>query len=164
MPASWCSRAVAALVLLATLGSLPALAQYWSHYANARFGYELDIPPDFAGQGESDNGDGQVFLLPNGRQELRVWGGWALDGVEAEATGRIAADMDAGWTITSQAQSPDWAVWAGTRAGQGAVSRLIALCEADGYAMFRMEFPREQMATVAPVLEGITRSFVATPC
>lgn len=164
MPASWCSRTVAALVLLATLGSLPALAQYWSHYANARFGYELDIPPGFEGQGESDNGDGQVFLLPNGLQELRVWGGWALDGVEAEATGRIAADMDAGWAITSQAQSPDWAVWAGARDGRGAVSRMIALCEADGYAIFRMEFPLDRMAAVASVVEGITRSFIASTC
>ncbi len=164
MPASWCSRAVAALVLLAALGPLPALAQYWSHYANARFGYELDIPPDFEGQGESDNGDGQVFLLPNGRQELRVWGGWALDGVEAEATGRIAADMDAGWAITSQAQSPDWAVWAGTRNGQGFVTRLIALCGSESYAVFRLEFPLPQMGSIAPIAEGITRSFVATAC
>lgn len=164
MPASWCCRALVALALLATLSPLPALAQYWSHYANARFGYELDIPPGFEGQGESDTGDGQIFFLPNGLEEFRVWGGWALDGVEAEAASRIAADMDAGWAISNQAQSPDWAAWTGTRGPSGMVTRLIALCADDSYAVFRMEFPLARMGTIAPVVEGITRSFVATGC
>ena len=44
-------------------------------YINARFGYRLDYPADFVPQGESDSGDGQVFIGEEGA-ELRVWGGF----------------------------------------------------------------------------------------
>jgi hypothetical protein len=44
-------------------------------YINARFGYRIAYPSDFSPQGESQNGDGQVFIGKDGA-ELRVWGGY----------------------------------------------------------------------------------------
>ncbi len=44
-------------------------------YLNARFGYRIAYPTDFTPQGESENGDGQVFIGRDGA-ELRVWGGY----------------------------------------------------------------------------------------
>ena len=76
-----------ALMLIAS----PALAQFWGHYENARFGYAIDVPPDFVGQGESDNGDGQVFLLLGAEQALTVWGGHLLDTFEQEVADRVAS-------------------------------------------------------------------------
>ena len=46
---------------LFVLFSIPAHAQDWSRYDNARFGFGVDIPPGFVGAGESENGDGQAF-------------------------------------------------------------------------------------------------------
>ncbi len=56
-----------------TTTALPPAQAGFQTYINARFGYRIAYPADFTPQGESDNGDGQVFT---GRDdaELRVWG------------------------------------------------------------------------------------------
>ncbi|MCS7081074.1 MAG: hypothetical protein NZ585_13625 [Chloracidobacterium sp.] len=62
--------------LLALIGwaCLDAVAQSgFQTYVNARFGYRVAYPADFIPQGESENGDGQVFKNAD-EAELRVWG------------------------------------------------------------------------------------------
>lgn len=49
-------------------------AERWNTYANARFNYSISYPSSLAAQGESANGDGQVFRSGDGAAELRVWG------------------------------------------------------------------------------------------
>ncbi len=156
-----------AVPILFCLMSLPALAQVWTHYANARFAYSLDIPPLYEGQGESANGDGQIFYLPNGRHELLAWGG--LLGVTAsdlagEATQRLSQDMAAGWAITYQAGTPQWAVWSGTRGDLILYQRMIMLCDGTSYAAFRLTHPTRDMARNQPIVEGLVRSLRAEGC
>ena len=80
---------LALLMLMAT----PAIAAGWGHYTNVRFGYAVDVPPGFAGQGESDNSDGQVFKTPTAT--LTVFGGNILDGgFEDEVKQRHAEALD----------------------------------------------------------------------
>ena len=44
-------------------------------YGNARFGYSISYPSDLlTPQGESDNGDGQIFSGTGGAAEMRVFG------------------------------------------------------------------------------------------
>ncbi len=57
-----------------TTALVPAQAGFQT-YINARFGYRIAYPADFTPQGESDNGDGQVFTGGDDA-ELRVWGGY----------------------------------------------------------------------------------------
>src|SRR5207244_2912359 len=46
-------------------------------YANARFKYSISYPTDLLiPQGESENGDGQVFREKSGSVEMRVYGGY----------------------------------------------------------------------------------------
>lgn len=155
------------VTLLFCLFTLPALAQFWTHYANGRFGYSLDIPPGYEGEGESANGDGQVFYLPNGRQELLAWGG--LLGVTAqtfpaEAASRLQSDMNDGWAITYQAGTPQWAVWSGTRGDLVLYQRMILLCDGASFAAFRLTHPLSEMARGQPVVEGLVRSLRAEGC
>jgi hypothetical protein len=155
------------LVFVLCLLPLPALAQVWTHYANARFLYSLDIPPGYEGQGESGNGDGQVFYLPNQRHELLAWGG--LLGVTAadlpgEAADRLRADSAAGWAITYQAGTPQWAVWSGTRGDLVLYQRMILLCDGASYAAFRLTHPSFDMARGQPLVEGLVRSLRAEGC
>ncbi len=62
-----------------TTTALPPTQADFQTYINARFGYRIAYPANFTPQGESDNGDGQVFT---GRDdaELRVWGGYNVLG------------------------------------------------------------------------------------
>src|SRR5437588_5064694 len=44
-------------------------------YTNARFGYSISYPASvLVPQGESDNGDGQIFRSRDGHAEMRVFG------------------------------------------------------------------------------------------
>lgn len=155
-------RALLALTLF--LLASPALAQFWGHYENARFGYQIDVPPDFVGQGESDNGDGQVFLRLDAEQVLTVWGGHLLDTFEQEAAERIASAGDDNWGITYQASTPQWAVFSGQRDHRIVYQRMIALCGGTSYAAYRVEHNIRDLAAMDAVIEGLNRSFVAVGC
>jgi hypothetical protein len=67
----------AGIPVIAPAPALPVAQAGFRPYLNARFGYRIDYPADFIPQGESDNGDGQVFLGQDGA-ELRVWGGYNI--------------------------------------------------------------------------------------
>lgn len=150
------SALIVALLLLA-----PAHAQSgWGYYANARYGYELDIPPGFDGQGESDNGDGQVFLLDGRVGKLTVWGGYFVTepDFESEANARFAADTDAGWGVMAQSATPSWATWSATKSGRVLQHHMIQLCDGAGYAAIRLEYAQVDR----PRLDDLVQPLVAS--
>lgn len=149
-----------ALMLIAS----PALAQFWGHYENARFGYAIDVPPDFVGQGESDNGDGQVFLLLGAEQALTVWGGHLLDTFEQEVADRVASASGENWGVSYRVSTPQWAVFSGQRDHRIVYQRMITLCDGTRYAAYRMEYNIRDLAAMDAVIEGLNRSLVASAC
>lgn len=51
-----------------------------SRYHNVRFDFRVAIPQaQFSPQGESANGDGQVFSSADGKAEVRTYGGWLME-------------------------------------------------------------------------------------
>lgn len=155
-------RLLVALVLC--LAASPALAQFWGHYANARFGYEIDVPPGFVGQGESDNGDGQDFYNLGSEQGLAVWGGHLLDSFEQEVADRLAYASAENWGISYQASTPHWASFSGQRDHRIFYQRMIALCENTSYAAFRLEHNIGDLTQMQAVVEGLVRSFRPSDC
>lgn len=153
-----------AALVLAILLAAPALAQGWGHYANARFGYGIDVPPGFVGHGESDNGDGQGFSRIEAEQTLLVWGGMLPGSFEAAFAERLASEQGDGWSVTEQVQVPQWAWFAAQRDHRLVYQRLIPLCDGASYAAFRIEHSIRDLNQVVPVLEGLARSFVAEGC
>lgn len=178
MPVSWFSktsarRAISKYLiwlagLLAILVSVsPAMAQYWTHYANTRFAYETDIPPDYVGQGESAKGDGQVFFLPGGLQSLTVWGGnfnETSPDFEAEAKSKFEADMQQGLSVSYQSSTPHWAAWSGTIGNRVIYQRMILLCDSTSYAAIRSEYERDDLNAMHEIIEGLVRSFKGSDC
>lgn len=149
------------LTLLLALLTLPALAFGWGHYENARFGYAIDVPPQFEGLGESDNGDGQIFRWMARAQLLTVWGGNALEGFEAETAAMLSTAADDGWNISYQATTPTWAHFTAERGERRLHQRMIALCGGTQYAAFMLGYAMQEVAEVALVIERLERSLVA---
>ncbi len=147
-------------VLLA-LFAAPAAGQDWGHYDNDHYGYGLDIPPDFLGQGESGNGDGQQFQHHRGAQRLTVWGG-LLDGanesLEAEVKWRMERAEAGAWRVTYQAATPDWASFSAIKEGRVLYQRMILLCDRQSFAAFRLEYSARSLAAMTPVVEQLVRS------
>jgi hypothetical protein len=150
--------AFAVLVALAA----PVLAADWMSYANARFGYSIDVPPGFVGQAEATNGDGQVFRDEAGTQVLTVWGGNVIeDDFESEAARLLTSLEGEGWNITYKASAPDWASFSGTSGDQVIYLRSIALCGGSHLASFQFEYFVADLAALDPVVNRLVRSFRA---
>ena len=65
--------ACVALMGTASLVAQPkGLKKYW----NEKNQYSVYVPESFNGMGESDSGDGQVFVSPDGDTHIRVYGGY----------------------------------------------------------------------------------------
>ncbi|MHB1110144.1 MAG: hypothetical protein ACYCZU_07505 [Devosia sp.] len=148
------------LILLALLlFASAALAVEWSTYQNPRFGYVIDIPPEFSGEGEAQNGDGQVFRPAGGTQLLRVYGGNNIEqSFEASVNTAMGYARDAGWALSYERVTPSWASYSGTRNGQILYARAIALCGGEQYAAFELEYPERDLKAMNPVIERLVGS------
>lgn len=159
-------RTILALLAALTLAT-PALAQaLWGSYANARYSYELDIPPGFEGQGESPSGDGQVFLLDGRVAKLTAWGGYfaAEPDFESEANARFASDMAAGWGVIAQAATPSWATWSASKSGRVLQHHMIQLCDGSGYAAIRLEYAQTDRLKLDDLVQPLIVSLKSTAC
>ncbi len=148
---------IIALVLVAS----PALSQDWGFYANARFGYGIDIPPGYSGEGEADNGDGQIFNSDDGTQLLRVYGANALDGFEAAVASAMEKAREGGWNLSYERVTPSWASFSGTRNGIVVYARAIALCGGTQFASFELQYPERDLDEMHAVVERLVRSLEA---
>lgn len=150
------------LVILFTTAPA-ALAQNWGQYDNARFAYGLAIPPEFEGQGEADNGDGQVFTLDSRVARLAVWGGYFVSepDFEAEARSRLEEDLADGWGLTAQSTTASWAEWSATKTGRVMHQRLIQLCDGQGYAALRLEYAQADRRRIDPLVSPLAASLKA---
>jgi len=151
-------------LLLALLLMLPlpaTAAEGWGHYTNVRFGYAVDVPPKFVAQGESANGDGQVFETPTAT--LTVFGGNVMEAdFEAEAVAREGYAQQDGWAITYQVSTPQKASWSGKRGGRILYGRMIALCGGQQFASFELEYSSADLKAFNPVVDRLVSSLRAT--
>jgi hypothetical protein len=148
------------LVLLLTAGS--ALSQDWNSYANSRFSYVIDIPPGFSGEGEADNGDGQIFNSDDGTQLLRVYGGNSPDGFETTVASAMQQARDGGWTLSYERVTPSWASFSGTRNGIVVYARAIALCAGTQFASFELQYPERDLEKMHAVVERLVDSLASS--
>ena len=149
------------LLALLLLLPLPAMAADWSHYTNVRFGYAIDVPPGFTAQGESDNGDGQVFKTPTAT--LTVFGGNVMEAdFEAEVKAREGYATDDGWAITYQVSTPQKASWSGKRGARILYGRMIALCGGEQFGSFELDYSTADLKTFNPIVDRLVSSLKAT--
>ncbi len=155
-------RTLPILFLLFVLGLSPALAQVWGQYENARFGYVIDVPPGFRGEGESQNGDGQVFSTADGTQLLRVFGGNVLEDFEQTVADAMRYAREDGWSLSYERSTPSWASFSGTRNGMIVYARAIALCGGEQFASFELHYPERDLDTMHGVVDRLVASLRAT--
>lgn len=154
-------RFLFALTLLIASGQ--ALAADWATYENSRFGYVIDVPPGFAGDGEAENGDGQIFRSADGTQLLRAYGGNILEeSFEAAVTAAMGYAAEAGWSLSYERVTPSWSSYSGTRNGQILYARAIALCGGTQFASFELEYPEADLSAMNPVVERLVAALRPT--
>lgn len=148
-------RVILALVL--ALFARPVAAQEWGHYANERFGVEVDVPPGFQQDEPPANGDGLRFSTPTA--ELAVFGSFmAAEDFEADVAQQIKYAEDDGWNITYQAVTPGWASWSGRRGSRILYARAVPICGGAAIGAFQLTYMEADLKAFDPVVERLVRS------
>jgi hypothetical protein len=143
-------------LLLLLILPAPAFAAEWEPYANARFGFAVDIPPGFALVREADNGDGRTY--GNGGATLAVWAHYLTAGDFAEevADRRVTYGQE-GWDLSYDRETTGWASLSGTRGDRILYHRIIALC-GDAVASFVLDYPQSMKAEISPFVGKLVKS------
>ena len=153
------------VTLLIVLAGPVVAAPGWDTYLNGRYGYQVGVPPGFVGQGESDNGDGQVFRSKDGTQVLTVWGGFLVDtDFAGDVKSRIDDFSKQHWNVNYQATTPQWASYSGTKGQRVIYVREILGCKGQQYASFELAYPSNDIGKMNPVVDKLVPSLVQKFC
>ncbi|WP_448381483.1 hypothetical protein [Gloeomargarita sp.] len=114
-------------------------------YRNARFGYRIAYPRDLMPQGESANGDGQVFIGKDGTT-LRVWGGYNVLG--ETLTGAFQAELhrcrEHRRQVTYRTLGPGFFVVSGYEADGARIFYLKKIVRPERQVGFELVYPAKQ--------------------
>ena len=160
---------VGSLVVLWAVWGTPdlACARTWEAYANARFGYAVDVPADFSPGEAPENNDGQTFTASDGQGHVAVYGAYnALEHTPESyrqwlRENALAAGESA--RVTYEATGKNWCVLSGLNA-EGAIFYQRVRFSPDGETLIAvvLVYPEEQKDDWDPVVErmGKTLRFV----
>ena len=127
-------------------------------YANARFKYSISYPADLLiPQGESDNGDGQMFREKSGSSvEMRVYGGY---NVLNETLHSRYAELIHKWRngVTYKVIRQNWFVVSAMVSGKIHYQKTIL--RGDSFKTFEIEYDAVRGATYNDVTDRISKSF-----
>jgi hypothetical protein len=143
---------------------LAAGAADWGTYANARFGYVIDVPPGFSEIAEAENGDGGTSRSSDSKAELRIWGGYTTEGdFGDEVRWRIEQDVSDGWSVSYRKAKADWASWSGVKGDRVVYQRAIVACDG-AVAYFRLEYGGDQKKAYNPIVSRLVKSLRRSGC
>lgn len=146
--------AIALLLLVATA----ALAQgAWSRYSNARYGYQIDIPPGFTKGEAPANNDGRTFKAADGAT-LDVWGS---NNVMNQTVTSAYEDLlrEKGQAVSYKTKGADWFVvsWGGS----GRIFYQKQYVGGGSMNAFIFSYPITRKSAYARVVTRVQRSFKA---
>jgi hypothetical protein len=133
-------------LILVFLFSCPALAESWSRFESARFGFSIEVPSGFMSSiTESDNGDGATFTSPDKTAELRIWGRNLTEGFSADAARQKRMEREDGWRITySPVKRGKSYILSGIKDDRIVYLKSVAACGGKLALYFRIEYPRAE--------------------
>ena len=130
-------------------------------YSNARYQFSVSYPDGLlVPQGESDNGDGQKFLSPDGRAELRVFGFYNLDGSledAYQAAQLYKKEESRNHQVTYKVLRKGWFVVSGKFDGR--VFYLRTMLRGPVFKSLVFEYDESEKAIFDPATARISQSF-----
>lgn len=152
----------AALIVL--LAGSPAAAQEWETLEDATFGYSVPIPPGYELSLRPEAGNSRLFHNPQG-DILAIWASRLEERSFAdEVEARRRQDEDAGWDVTYERVTDDWASYSGVQDDQIRYVRAIRFC-GDRTAFFLIDYARSEKEGYDPLVTRMVRQMrPAGPC
>ena len=132
----------------------------YSTYTNVRFSYSISYPTGLLiPQPEPENGDGRMFLSRDGRAEMIVYGGYALDQslrdryIEESREG----EGEQSKKITYKVLHDNWFIVSGYKGKRIFYQKTIL--KGDVFKTFRIEYDKSLAETFDKVTKRVAASF-----
>lgn len=150
------------LLAILLLSAAPAFSADWWPYDNARFGYTIELPPEFGLSIYPGNGDGLTLTPADQSARLQVFGTDILNGdFSSEAKVRMMLAKNDGWQISYSKVNTRGASFSGIRQDRIVYVRGVALCNG-GAAFFQIDYPKADMHRFDAVVMRLVRSLQPT--
>lgn len=150
------------LIALLLLSAAPALSADWWPYDNLRYGYSIELPPEFMMASFADRTDGLTLVPADKSARLLVFGTDMLTGnLSAQATVRMSLARQDGWQISYSKFGPKGVTFSGMRGDRIVYGRGVALCNGSA-AFFQMDYPKADMQRYDAVVMRLVRSLHPT--
>lgn len=145
------------IALLASLLTITAhAADSYTPYENGRFGFRVDVPTNlFSPQGESDNGDGQIFSYKDGIAEMRAYGGWLM---EPDIPCSASSIFDQETANTTYSHSKGRVSVASGHTGNN-IFYVKTIRTSDRCLNLVITYPSQDRATFDAIVKRVSRSF-----
>ena len=144
-----------------SLMAVPALAQSWKTYRNARFGTTIEYPDQFRGGRPPENGGGLAFSSSDGAKFVVYGSHNALEHDLAGLETDTLEGRDAGERITYQDRGANWFVISGTRGNDEFYERYLLSHGGKIVNGFVMTYPARLRTAYDPIVTRMSRSFRA---
>ncbi|CAG1022049.1 hypothetical protein DOJK_01402 [Patescibacteria group bacterium] len=150
------------LILFLLLAAPFVCAESYETYYNERYDYSIDYPKDILfPQGESDNGDGQIFLSKTADAQLSVYANFnALEQSLEEAfreQSRGGQPDDPHKVVTYKMMKEDWFVVSGYREGKVFYQKTIL--HDDIFKTFLFIYDEDQKDIYDAITKRLAASF-----
>ncbi|MDK2010986.1 MULTISPECIES: hypothetical protein [unclassified Deinococcus] len=134
-------------------------------YCNSRYSYCINVPAAMYGQGESDSGDGQVFMNRSATVTLTVWGAWNVpdlpsfeDEYREASRGWPSAPGRPARVVTYKVMKPDFFVVSGIEGGKVFYQRTIKSAKNASMATYLLQY-RDGDKTAQSYIKALTAGF-----
>jgi hypothetical protein len=137
-------------------------------YCNDRFGFCVQYPKTFTGQGEAENGDGQIFFTHDKTAEIRAYGMLMLEDVN-ETIEEEYASAARSLQVSYKVVKSDWFIVSGLDKTGKIVYRKTAKkkirymredeANTIAYQTLMITYPKEQQGLYGNYCKEIAKSF-----
>jgi hypothetical protein len=147
----------AALCSACALAWSPLMAADWWPYQNPRFGYSIELPPEFGLSSPTDHLDGLTLAPADQSAKLMVFASHRFrNDFGSEARIRLVAAKQDGWQVSFSKMSAQTFSYTGMRGNRIVYGRGVALC-GGGAAFFQMDYAKADMQRYDAVLMRLAR-------
>lgn len=144
------------IAAFACLLASPAAAQEWNVMEDAEFGYSVPIPMGYELSLRPEGGNSRLYHNQQG-DILAIWGGSLEDRSFAdEVDARQRQDEEAGWDVTYERTTRDWASYSGVQGDQIRYVRAIRYC-GNQTAFFLIDYARSEKERYDPIVTQMVR-------
>ncbi len=132
----------------------------WQPYANARFGFSLEVPQDFRPAAPPANGDGRTFKSADGRSTILGYGHFlaAAGDLAGDAGDVAAAETGDGLSVSYQKRTSGQYTISGVVGDRIVYIHAVLTCGGDAAAILRADYPVAQKARFGALVAHMAAS------